>query len=584
MKTAGYDIAILIHKGFLNQVSGALYYSGFLTTHGSVDFYNGKITVRKTSNDFFEKVSTTIREKVPEEMAGYLKFGFRLKPNYEPSIDLIGDNRIRIGTGLRVYLFLWEALEIKFDAFLSVACDISINNGIVAADFANCDIEEFTMKYNGGMNQELQFSLDKILKEAIRLYFTGRSVSFELQLPSLEQHIPGIEPDENKPEDKFNIFVKAIKAVSPTSMVVAANVYEDHDFGDSTRLYEFVRNCNVGVAIAETAMHKVFNYYWERLKSKSFGKKGSFTIKEFNEFLSKVGDNIRLHEELASILLPTDLLELLTGGIIEKQISIKGMVFDYELCVHIKNKPKFDLIGGNELKVYNMAVYFSLEITPSLIVEYKVVADTSPLIPDILTWWEDDIVLSKNTKRHRLFTDNITLENVELKEGLGKVWFDEKDKVYKGKIEEVDLYLDPKDFGGPFGLLLRSIPEGLRNKIINYFVNLITPNIKPFVLSPRIKIDVPIVPWNLNLTLKKIDITNSEAIAGIDAFYHELKTDIYPVPKYIANINNTEVHRIGCDSVMDTYEVHQRGYHLLNDAVNAGFDGCKKCLPAYHTR
>jgi hypothetical protein len=35
---------------------------------------------------------------------------------------------------------------------------------------------------------------------------------------------------------------------------------------------------------------------------------------------------------------------------------------------------------------------------------------------------------------------------------------------------------------------------------------------------------------------------------------------------------------------MDTYEEHQRGYHLLNDAVNRGYDGCKRCLPAYHSR
>jgi hypothetical protein len=46
MKTAGYDVALLVNEGLLNQISGALFYSGFLTTHGSVDFYNGKISVK----------------------------------------------------------------------------------------------------------------------------------------------------------------------------------------------------------------------------------------------------------------------------------------------------------------------------------------------------------------------------------------------------------------------------------------------------------------------------------------------------------------------------------------------------------
>lgn len=209
MKTAGYDIALLINEGLLNQISGALFYSGFLTTHGSVDFYNGKISVKNNIKNFYETVSTTLKEKVPAEMHRYLKIDFRFKPTYEPFVDFIDDignidnnnnianNRIRIGTALRIYLWLWESLEIIFDASLSVVCGINIdNNGIIAADFANSDIEEFNIKYNGGTNQEIAISLNNILNEAIRLYFTGRVVSFELQLPSLEQHISGIEIDE----------------------------------------------------------------------------------------------------------------------------------------------------------------------------------------------------------------------------------------------------------------------------------------------------------------------------------------------------------------------------------------------------
>jgi len=56
------------------------------------------------------------------------------------------------------------------------------------------------------------------------------------------------------------------------------------------------------------------------------------------------------------------------------------------------------------------------------------------------------------------------------------------------------------------------------------------------------------------------------------------------VPKYIVNVNNGEIHKIGCDSVMDTYEVHQWSYFLLSDALALRYDGCKKCLPAFQTR
>lgn len=56
------------------------------------------------------------------------------------------------------------------------------------------------------------------------------------------------------------------------------------------------------------------------------------------------------------------------------------------------------------------------------------------------------------------------------------------------------------------------------------------------------------------------------------------------VPKYIVNTNNREVHCLGCSGLLDTYEEHQKGFHLLNDALNRGFDGCGRCLPEVHTR
>lgn len=572
MKTAGYDIALLINESLLNQISGALFYSGFLTTHGSVDFYNGKISVKNNIQNFYETLSTTIREKVPAEMHRYLKIDFRFKPTFEPFIDFIDNNRIRIGTSLRIYLWLWESLEIKFDASLSVACGINIYNGIVTADFANADIEEFIVKYNGGMNQEIVLGLDEIFNEAVRLYFTGKVVSFELQLPSLEQRIPGIEIDENKPEDKFNIFVKSIKAVSPTTMVVAANVYKDHNFGDSTKINEFVKNCNLGVAIAETAMHKVFDYYWDRLKEKSFNRDGWFKIDKLDDFFSSVNEITRFIERFAT--------KLLTAGFIESETTYKGMDFYYDLNVDFKNKPKFDLIGGNKLKVYNMAVNLSVRIAAYCTVENKVVVDSSGFIPDSWTPWDDDVVVSRKTLRLKLFDGTLRLNNLELKEGIGKVQFDVEKKAFTGKIEKIDLYWDFIDSECPF----LNLPEKLVNWVFDLFEDKIAEKIPPFVLSPVIKFDVPIIPWKVNLATKKIEITDSEAIVGANIYFDELKTDMYPVPKYVANINNVEVHKIGCDSVIDTYEIHQRGYHLLNDAINAGFDGCKKCLPVYHRR
>ena len=81
-----------------------------------------------------------------------------------------------------------------------------------------------------------------------------------------------------------------------------------------------------------------------------------------------------------------------------------------------------------------------------------------------------------------------------------------------------------------------------------------------------------------------MEITNSEAIVAADFGFKQLEKGKYPVAKYIVNINNSEIHKIGCDSVTDTYEVHQRSYHLLSEALDHGYDGCRNCLPAFHKR
>jgi hypothetical protein len=573
MKTAGYDVTILINESLLNQISGALFYSGFLTANGSVDFYNGKISVKNNIQNFQEELSTTIKDKVPAELRRFLKLDFRFKPTYEPTVDFLADQKIRIGVALRIYLWFWEGLEIKFDASLFVKCGISIlEDGTATADFANSEVEEFIIKYNGGMEQEATLSLNDIFTKAIHLYFSGKAVSFELQLPSLEDHIPGIKVDENNPKDKFNIYPKSIKAVSPTTMVLAANVYEDHNFGKSDDIYEFVKNCNLGVAISETAMFKVFNYYWERLESKTFRKDGWFEIKKLDDFFTSVNDITLFIEKFVS--------KALTLGFIESQTTYKGMDFYYDLNVNFKNQPKFDLIGGNKIKVYNMAFDFSVRIACYCTVENKVVVDTSGFIPDSWTPWDDDKVISRTTTRLKLFDGTLRLNNLELKEGIGKVEFDEVKQSFVGKLEKIDLYWNFIDSGCPF----LNLPEKLVNWVFDQFEGKIAEKIPPFVLSPSLKFNVPIIPWKVNLEGKKLEITDSEAIAGVNATFSELKTDLYPVPKYIANINNVEVHKLGCDSVMDTYETHQRGYHLLNDAINAGFDGCKKCLPVYHKK
>ena len=92
------------------------------------------------------------------------------------------------------------------------------------------------------------------------------------------------------------------------------------------------------------------------------------------------------------------------------------------------------------------------------------------------------------------------------------------------------------------------------------------------------------IDWIAKVEGKKIEVNDDEIIAGANIHFEELQNEIHPVPKYVVNTNNNEVHRAGCDAIMDTYETHQVGYYLLHNALKKEYDGCKKCLPHFHKK
>jgi hypothetical protein len=116
MKTAGYDLVLLFNENFLNQLSGALFYSGFLTINGSVDFYNGTLMLEHQVQDYHKDLSLVLAGQVTNELQPFLKMDFRFKLTQEPMLDFIQEasgQRIRFAMGMRIYFWLWQGLEIS---------------------------------------------------------------------------------------------------------------------------------------------------------------------------------------------------------------------------------------------------------------------------------------------------------------------------------------------------------------------------------------------------------------------------------------------------------------------------------------
>lgn len=610
MKTAGYDIALLLNEKFLNQLSGALFYSGFLTINGSVDLYNGTLSLEHQVMDYNKSLSQGLQGKVPDEMQPFMKMDFRFKLTQEPLIsfemsDKADSPQIRVSLAMRTYFWLWEGLELKFDAYLSLLIPIFIGSDMkLVVDFATADIEKMTLKYGGGMKPQMVEQMDSIVENAMHMYFSNHTICQRLELPCLGTVIKDIKDyitpdkapkDPNNPEDEekelgiIPIHIDAVRVVNDTVMVIGINVM-DYSGGNPDKLHSFARNCSIALAISETVLFKVFNYVWTHSQfTKTFGSKGdlclvknydslsiaksgTFEIEKLDKFFDKATDIVSF--------IGNGMSRILTAGVIGTSIDYQGMDFYYDVNVTIKKEPKFDLLGGNVIYIYNMAFSAYFRLSCDCTYTYEVTADTSPFIPNSWTPWDDEVTLYEKTKTITLFDQHIRIDNLEVQYAKGRLQWDESKQSLVIKIFEIKPYWNLDKPGSP----LEKCPSKLRNWITDAIEAQIVKRIPEFTVSTKLDFNLPYIPWPLKMKSKELEVTNSEAIISADLEFEQLKHDIYPVPKYVANINNMEVHKIGCDSVIDTYEVHQRGYHLLNDALNHGYDGCKNCLPAFHKK
>jgi hypothetical protein len=354
-------------------------------------------------------------------------------------------------------------------------------------------------------------------------------------------------------------------------MAIAINVQiDDYEGGDEQQLSNFARNCSAAVAISEIGMYKVYDFFWAKSNwDRHFKFKKSFQTGKLNEVINAIGKVVDITQRIVT--------EIATLGFVETHFEMKGMRFEVGADVKLLSKPEFDLLPNNKVKIkqLNTNIIFSLAVF--LDVEYSVEIDPTGWFPDIIPDYE----VVNDRVEVKIFEMHVPFFNMQVKKGVGQIVLDDATNTLQVKIKELDLYWDFIAFTDcPF----LNFPEWLFNKILDLCESSIVDAIPPIVLTPSFTVDVPLVDWDLIIEGKKLKVDPDEVILAADIYFMELKKHVPYVPKYIVNINNGEIHKLGCDSLMDTYEEHQRGYHLLNDAVNRGYDGCKRCLPAYHSR
>jgi hypothetical protein len=578
MKTSGYDLVLLVNEKFLSQISGALLYNGFFTFNGSADLSL--------------KLKPAQLAKIPAELLHFLKIGYRFKLNYEPHIDFQSDNKLGISFDVRTYLWFWDGLEIKFDLACSVVVPIETDepNNKFCVRFEKCEVKELKLKTQYSLDESITLVVNPLVEQAVHAYFQKKENHFAIELPTIETYLPYTDKVER---NKFHIKLEALKVVSSNSMVAAFN-FESYDRGSINSLNDFARNASVGVAISEYAMNKVFDFFWEHTNwDKSYLKKDTFHINLVDDVLGVLTD-------ITSFITNTG-LTFASLGFLNTNIRYLGSDFIYTIDVHFRNKPTFDILAGNKVAIHNLAFDLFVGLKMTVTLEGEVNLDTSGPIPDECTPWEDDINISKKRKTTTVFDIGVPIQRIFIRSCTGRIRLNEAENTLEIKVVDFDFRLS--DFV-PANCIFLTLPALIIDLIVLLFKQKIIDAIPPYVVSPKLNFDIaplldkidPMVvtpgltidpldiPWKVNVDLKKLDITETEAVMAADVYFKELNEVVFPVPKYVVNVNNNEIHKAGCDSIMDTYEEHQRGYYLLEQALRKNYDGCKKCLPAFHNK
>lgn len=585
MKTAGYDIVLLLNDDFLNQVSGAMFYNNFLT-------FNGK-------KDLGEKLTPSQSGSIPASLRGMLKVGYRFKLLYEPFIGFVKDEecenrnecKIMLSAKLRVYLWILEGLEVKFDASITTTTVAKMEDNLFCIYLDKTDRTELTIDYHSENDGTVKIELDTLFNSAMADYFQKNKTVFKIEIPGISPNLPYVDRKCDKDVDKCTfptgvictrntgeectipVEIKAMKTTG-SALLVAANFF-GFEGGDPGRLKEFARNCNVGVAISEFAMKNVFDFYWDKTSwNKSFHKSKSFKIDMVDKALDMVIDltNFILHPAV----------KIATGGFVDAKTEFISSDFIYSLDINFKTKPTFDFENGNKITIYDLGVGIDVRLKMYVTLESTLKAGPVVPVPEDCTPWEDSFVLSRDRKTLVVIDLFVPIENLNLKKCTGELSINEEKKNLQAIVTDIDL--DTFDYIKA-DCLFNKLPLDIQTDIIDGMKEKLIEAIPPIVVSPVIfRLDIKLIPWKVNIEGRKFSTTHSEAVVGAYLHFNEMRKKLHPVPKYICNFNNMEVHRAGCDSILDTYETHQDGYYLLKDALKKNYDGCKKCLPGFHKR
>lgn len=532
--TAGYDVFAQIHEKVINKSMALL-------------FYSGKICVNGT----FELVKNP-----SEAFAPYNKFDYEITLTKEPFVDFVGYNKLYVRFGSQVKLRLFDAVDIYFSLDFSVDAKIvfDFNTKSLQLNLKDVKILSLMAMNKAGVSRPFVEKLNHIVKEILNKYFADTK-TFELptvplqklQLPAVATALPVVQGDVLILDDRS----------------VAVGISFSEKKGKMSEAKNLLGNTDCYIAISDSASTNILKYWWDH--------KANDLKVEFDET-----KNINFASSAAGKT--TDILtRVFTLGFIQTETEYDNMMMQCKGDVSLNNLPGLDFTEDGKIALLDLDFIANVTLKIDALKTQTVTLDKSSFIPDSVTKFEDDVLLSTtNGKQTNLVNVNNTFKVKVNKAAAELVFSSKNDGSLAIKVTDVDFKVEFDKKGSTFS-------DVTWTKLMAFVKQYVIDKIPEITVSPSIILDEVKIFDNYTLSLKNsvLKVADNAIAIETDVNVNEINANESDVPNYIVDMSKKVVHDFSCDDVYKITRKYRKGYFVMYEALAKGFTPCAKCLNGY---
>jgi hypothetical protein len=524
METGGYDVVAEVNEILLNR---------FLKLGHCI----GKFPV-------FTGVYSLPIADVPESLQEFMDIGYEVSLNEAPTIDFKANGSIVLNVRGQSKFTVLGGIEFELEAEFTIGVLPSFNQYTrqFHIEFVDASIDDVELNDTYHLPANVIIKLNEVLAIAMEEYLTYDITTIELSPVLYSLELPYMPPGD---ANKLSIGMGNVKVLNNNVMAAAANLL-GYTGGLIGGVHDFTDGNHVGVGVNENAMHRVYDFWWQRTthpKSVTQTASKDFDMPDIVDWVDELVDWVAA---------------VLTLGIVDVDIDIDRVWADFGATVRF-GKFNFDMKPGNKIML-NGSISADIWLKA-----YVQITETTELF-----WGLVDV--DETTSTIKLFDLRINGLNIDLESAEAHVYLDSSNQL-TADITDLDI-----TFPLPW-----DIPEFLLDYVVDWVVDQVVDNLPPLVLFPAIiEETIPDTTITVEATVNKLFVDESEALVAAN-----IETSgIGSYAPYVANNNpeSLEVHKRDCEWAHRTAYRHREYYCDLEKAFADGYDGCAYCLPKYHHR